>query len=187
MISIQTFYFSQKKKKKAQTETEYRVRQLEQQFGFFSAPEERRWCRRRKQTGLTCSPGEASYCMSKRMSLWTSGSSCGHSTAQQRKAKTSFLRLQISLFHLRLIFLWNARLKHSCDQTSDVSCIVWMKAREIIWQQTGSPQQGRSNFSIFLSGLKNIWKLIIKVTTCLPTVETINLLIFHTKIHFFPP
>lgn len=37
MISIQTFYFSQKKKE-AQTETEYWVRQLEQQFGFFFAP-----------------------------------------------------------------------------------------------------------------------------------------------------
>lgn len=89
-----------KKKKEAETETESWVRQLEQQFGFFFAPEERRWCSRRKQTGLHgvlhVEPVTAlahGWASERQQQLWP------HSTVQKRKAKTLFL-------HLRLIFIY---------------------------------------------------------------------------------
>lgn len=188
MISIHTFYFSQKKKK----QTEYWVRQLEQQFGFFFAPEGRRWCRRRKQTGLHCvlhvKPVTALANAPASERLAAAVTTLDGAEAKSKNIIPPFAE-QFSPFRIDLfndLCWWNACLKHSCNQTIDVSYIVWMKATEIIWQQTGSPQQGRSNGIIFLSGLKNIWKLIIEVTTRLPTVETLNLLIFHTKITFSP-
>lgn len=93
MFSIQTFYLCQKKS--TNIKRNIRVRQLEQQCGFFFAPEEQK----KKAEQSWWSPRETSFCISKQMNVWTSTAAVttlyGAATKQKQHSSYYFIHFKI--------------------------------------------------------------------------------------------